>query len=84
MNTQIQVRRYKEGDAKFLSQIYYNTIHIVNAKDYSKEQLDAWAPWSSMQDCSRWEENLEKIKPFVALIDETIFCFAEFEPNGHT
>ena len=44
MNNKIQVRRYQDGDAKFLSQIYCNTIHTVNAKDYTKEQLDAWAP----------------------------------------
>ena len=47
MNNKIQVRRYQDGDAKFLSQIYYNTIHTVNAKDYTKNQLDAWALWSS-------------------------------------
>jgi ribosomal protein S18 acetylase RimI-like enzyme len=83
MNNQIQVRHYQDGDAKFLSQIYYNTIHMVNAKDYSKEQLDAWAPWSSVQDYSGWKEKLEKIRPFVALIGETIVGFAEFELNGH-
>lgn len=83
MSNQIQVRHYQDGDAEFLSQIYYNTIHMVNAKDYSKEQLDAWAPWSSVQDYSGWKEKLEKIKPFVALIGETIVGFAEFELNGH-
>jgi GNAT superfamily N-acetyltransferase len=83
MNNKIQVRRYQDGDAKFLSQIYYNTIHTVNAKDYTKEQLDAWAPWSSVQDYSGWQEKFEKIKPFVALIDDKIVGFAEFEPNGH-
>ncbi len=83
MKNKIQVRRYQDGDAKFLSQIYYNTIHTVNAKDYTKEQLDAWAPWSSVQDYSGWKEKLEKIRPFIALIEDTIVGFAEFEPNGH-
>lgn len=83
MNNKIQVRRYQDGDAKFLSQIYYNTIHTVNAIDYTKEQLDAWAPWSSVQDYRGWQEKLEKIKPFVALINDKIVGFAEFEPNGH-
>lgn len=83
MNNKIQVRRYQEGDAKHIAHIYYNTIHTVNAKDYTKEQLDAWAPWSSVQDYSGWQEKLEKIKPFVALIDDSIVGFAEFESNGH-
>lgn len=83
MNNKIQIRRYQEGDAKFLSQIYYHTIHTVNAQDYNKEQLDAWAPWSSVQNYSGWQEKLEKIKPYVALIDDIIVGFAEFEPIGH-
>ncbi|MBY0378785.1 MAG: GNAT family N-acetyltransferase [Rickettsiales bacterium] len=83
MNNKIQVRRYQGGDIKFLSQIFYNTIHTVNAKDYTKEQLDAWAPWSSVQNYSGWKEKLEKIRPFVALIGNTIVGFAEFEPSGH-
>ena len=37
----IEVRPYKSSDAHDLAQIYYNTIHQVNAKDYSKIQLDA-------------------------------------------
>lgn len=83
MNKKILVRGYQDDDAEFLSKIFYHTIHTINARDYTKEQLDAWAPWSSVQDYSGWKEKLEKIKPFVALIDGEIVGFAEFEPNGH-
>jgi GNAT superfamily N-acetyltransferase len=82
MKNKILVRRYQDGDAKHIARIYYNTIHTVNSKDYTKEQLDAWAPYSSLQDCG-WQEKLDKIKPFVALIGDTIVGFGEFEPNGH-
>lgn len=83
MKNKIQVRYYQKGDEKFLSKIYYDTIHTVNAKDYTQKQIDAWAPWSSVQDYSGWQEKLAKIKPFVAQIDDVIVGFAEFEPNGH-
>ncbi len=79
----IKVRRYMEGDAKSIAELFYNTIHTVNAKDYTKEQLDVWAPYSSVDDYSGWKEKLEKIKPYVAVIDNQIVGFAEFEPNGH-
>lgn len=79
----IQIRRYQDEDAEFLSKIYYHTIHTINAKDYTKEQIDAWAPWSSVEDYSGWKQKLEKIKPYVAMINDTIVGFAEFEPNGH-
>jgi putative acetyltransferase len=78
----IEVRSYKSSDAQDLAQIYYNTIHQVNAKDYSKIQLDAWAPENSGQ-AEYWVKKLEKTNPLVAISNGTIVGFAEFEPNGH-
>lgn len=43
----IKIRKYQLSDAKSLAQIYYNTIHKINIADYSKEQIEAWAPLSS-------------------------------------
>lgn len=65
-----------------LNQIFYSAIHISLAKDYTKTQLNAMAPPSSLIDTSRTAK-LEIIKPFVALIQEVIVGFAEFEPNDH-
>lgn len=55
VSKKIQVRQYQDGDAQFLSKIYYHTIHTINAKDDTKEPLDAWAPWSSVHDYSGWQ-----------------------------
>lgn len=78
----IEVRPYKSSDAHDLAQIYYNTIHQVNAKDYSKIQLDAQAPESSGKP-EYWVKKLEKTNPLVAISNGTIVGFAEFELNGH-
>jgi len=78
----IEVRPYKSSDAQDLAQIYYNTIHEVNAKDYSKIQLDAWAPESSSK-AEYWLKKFEKTNPLVAISNDIIVGFAEFEPNGH-
>ena len=37
------IREYRSADCKELAELFYHTVHIVNAKDYTKEQLDAWA-----------------------------------------
>lgn len=79
----ITVRKYKESDAPAIANIYYNTIHTVNIRDYTEEQVNAWAPYDSVQDYSGWQEKLAKIQPFVATINDTVVGFAEFEPNGH-
>lgn len=77
----VQVRCYQDGDAKHIASIFYNTVHTVNAKDYTKEQLNAWAPY--YDNYAAWQEKCAQLNPFVATIDGTIVGFAEFEPNGH-
>lgn len=79
---EIVVRPYKRSDAQDLAHIYYNTIHQVNAKDYSKIQLDAWAPEKRGQ-AEYWLKRSEKMNPLIATSNETVVGFAEFEPNGH-
>lgn len=37
------IRKYQPSDCKELTELFYNTVHNVNAKDYTKEQLDVWA-----------------------------------------
>lgn len=81
-NKNLRVRSYVEDDAPFLSAIYYNTIHIVNVKDYSKEQIDAWAPLTSL-DTNSWKEKWVKVRPIVAELNNVVIGFAELEDNGH-
>ena len=37
------IRKYKSSDCNEIVQLFYNTVHKINAKDYTKEQLNAWA-----------------------------------------
>lgn len=63
-------------------EIFFHTIHIVNANDYTKEQLDVWAPESSLN-IERWAKKFAQTKPLVAVSGDTVVGFAEFEDNGH-
>lgn len=40
----ITIREFREEDMPDMANLFYDTVHSVNAVDYSKEQLDAWAP----------------------------------------
>lgn len=82
MGKKITIRSYHETDAPFLASIYFHTIHKINAKDYSAEQLDAWAPRSSLE-TENWMRKWEKLPPIVAVIINKIVGFAELEDNGH-
>ena len=37
------IRRYQASDCEETAELFYDTVHCVNAGDYTKEQLDAWA-----------------------------------------
>ncbi len=81
-NNNILIRQYEESDATFLAAIYFNTIHHINIKDYSPDQVNAWAPKTSIE-IERWLKKWEKLPPIVAVMDNNIVGFAEFEKNGH-
>lgn len=38
------LRAYRPSDKRHLQQLFYDTVHTVNARDYTPEQLDIWAP----------------------------------------
>ena len=39
----MKLRRYRESDCQELAVLFYETVHAVNIRDYTKEQVDAWA-----------------------------------------
>ncbi len=78
----ILIKSYEEKDAPFLASIYFNTIHNINIKDYSPEQINAWAPLSSVE-TEGWIKKWHRVPPFVAVLNDTIVGFAEFEDSGH-
>ena len=38
----MQLREYLPSDCAQMAELFYQTVHSVNAKNYTKEQLDAW------------------------------------------
>ena len=36
------IRHYLPGDCRELVDLFYNTVHTINAKDYTREQLDVF------------------------------------------
>ncbi len=61
--------------------LLHDTVHKVNSRDYTKSQLNAWAP--SHWDMSAWSTRLSTTQPFVAVDGNTPIGFAELEEDGH-
>lgn len=50
------IRSYSPADCEEVLRLFYNTVHIVNARDYSEEQLCVWA--SGGEDMEEWNRSL--------------------------
>ena len=37
------LRKYRTEDCESIAELFYETVHSVNAADYTPEQLDVWA-----------------------------------------
>ena len=43
MEVGMTIRAYRSSDLDEILTLFYDTVHTVNAKDYTSAQLDAWA-----------------------------------------
>jgi len=60
----IRIRRFRLGDEPALFQVFHSAIHLIAARDYTPEQIEAWAPANLDKDI--WRERMRGIRPFVA------------------
>lgn len=75
------IRAYQPSDCKELTELFYNTVHTVNAKDYTKEQLDVWA--TGQADLKKWNQSLLEHFSIVAIDDGIIVGFGDIDKTGY-
>lgn len=77
----MEIRRYQQSDCKELTELFYNTIHTVNANDYTKEQLNVWA--TGQIDLEEWNQLLQEHFSVVAVDNGTILGFGDIDKTGY-
>ncbi len=48
MRKEISVKDYHPDHVQALVNLYFNTIHKIDIQNYTEEQIDVWAPTSSL------------------------------------
>lgn len=69
------------NDTQEIMQLFYNTVHRINIRDYSQAQIDAWAP--EHMDTQKWIERMQDRITYVAEENGKVIGFAELERTGH-
>lgn len=77
----MRVRAFRTADAPALQAVFYSAIHTVAAKDYTLEQLDAWAP--HRPDWEAWTERMERLQPFVVEDGGRLVGYADLQASGY-
>lgn len=80
MTNGVTLRRFEKSDFKSVSELFYETVHTVNAKDYSKEQLFAWA--KDKDSLNTRQADLLKQKTLIAEIDGVTVGFGSIDKSG--
>ena len=75
------IREYLPSDCKYLAELFYQTVHAINAKDYTDEQLNAWATGNI--DINEWNQSLSEHFSLVAMKDNIIAGFGDIDRTGY-
>jgi putative acetyltransferase len=67
------IREYQSSDCKELAELFYDTVHRVNARDYAK----AWA--TGQVDLEKWNQTLKEHYSVVVVEDNTVVGFGDIK-----
>lgn len=75
------IRRYMPSDCREMAELFYHTVHMVNAKDYTNEQLNAWSDGSV--DLEEWNRSFLAHFTVVAIENGRIAGFGDIDKTGY-
>ncbi len=81
----ILIRLFQPEDGDRLAQLFHDTVREVNIRDYSPEQVKAWAPddlykWDWIKECTN---NFTYVAEVEKGNEKEIAGFAQLENDGH-
>lgn len=66
----MQIRRFRMGDEPALFGVFFSAIHEIASRDYTQEQINAWAP--ADLDRALWGQHVRGLNPFVVELHDEI------------
>ena len=75
------IRRYRPSDCGHMAELFYQTVHSVNAKDYTKERLGVWA--TGQVDLDEWDRSFSAHYTVVAVREGVLAGFGDIDGTGY-
>lgn len=77
----MKIRNYKPNDCTEIAELFYNTVHTINAKDYTENQLNVWA--TGNVDIAIWNKSFLEHNTLIAEENNVILGFGDMDSNGY-
>lgn len=77
----MRIRPYCPSDCGAMAELFYNTVHTVNAADYTPRQLDAWA--DGQVDLTAWDRSFRAHCTLVAEEGGVLIGFGDITADGY-
>ncbi len=77
----VKIRRFAPGEEGALLAVHYSAIHQIAARDYTKAQIEAWAPHDI--DPLVWEQRIRALNPFVVELEGCVVAYADLQADGY-
>lgn len=77
----MKIRKYKAADCAEIADLFYETVHTINAKDYAKSQLDVWA--DGKIDTAAWDKSFSEHNTLAAEEDNILVGFGDMDNKGY-
>jgi putative acetyltransferase len=77
----MHIREFQLGDEGSLYAVFVSAVRELASKDYTPEQIEAWAPASF--DREAWAKRLQSIRPFVVESNGRLVAYADVQPTGY-
>ncbi|MWV44376.1 GNAT family N-acetyltransferase [Paenibacillus sp. HJL G12] len=80
----MNIREWEERDTDEMVELFYHTVHMVNSRDYSLEQLNAWADLAEKGERKiAWLLSFRGRIAYVAEDDGIIAGFVDMTSEGY-
>ena len=77
----IDLRDFQPDDAPALRAVFESAIHGTARRDYSRLQVDTWAPRE--HDAAAWAARMQGLRPIVARVDGVVAGYADLQRGGY-
>lgn len=77
----MELREYRQEDCREMAELFYETVRTVNRRDYTEEQVMAWAP--GIPDLEQWNRSFLDHYTLVAWEGGRIVGFGDIDQSGY-